>query len=119
MQVANAHGLRVWEAELYRLRGELLWQHAADAGGLETMVIHTSSAAVGTVESCFRRTLDIACQQQAKSLELRAAVSLSRLWLRQGKHYEAHELLAGIYAWLTEGLDTLDLREARLLLAAV
>ena len=64
-------------------------------------------------ESCFRQALDIARQQQAKSLELRAATSLSRLWQRQGKRDEAHQLLAQIYGWFTEGFDTADLQEAK------
>ena len=67
-------------------------------------------------ETCFRQALDIARGQQAKSLELRAATSLSRLWQRQGKRAEAHELLAPIYGWFTEGFDTADLQEAKALL---
>jgi predicted ATPase len=60
--------------------------------------------------------LDVACRQQAKSLELRAAMSLSRLWQQQGKRAEAHALLAPIYGWFTEGFDTADLQEAKALL---
>ena len=67
-------------------------------------------------ESCFSQALDIARRQQAKSCELRAAVSLSRLWRDQGKRKVAHELLAPIYDWFTEGFDTADLKEARALL---
>jgi predicted ATPase len=63
-----------------------------------------------------RQALDIARQQQAKSLELRAATSLSRLWQQQGKRDEARELLAPVYGWFTEGFDTADLQEARTLL---
>jgi len=59
----------------------------------------------------------VARQQQAKSLELRAAMSLSRVWQRQGKHAAAYELLAPIYGWFTEGFDTADLQEAKTLLA--
>jgi predicted ATPase len=61
----------------------------------------------------------VARQQQAKSIELRAAVSLSRLWQHQGKHAEAYDLLAPLYGWFTEGFDTADLQEARALLAAL
>ena len=67
-------------------------------------------------EGSFRKALDTARIQQAKSLELRAAMSLSRLWQRQGKRDEAHQLLAEIYGWFTEGFDTADLKEAKALL---
>jgi predicted ATPase len=67
-------------------------------------------------ETCFRQALDIARQQQAKSLELRAAMSLNRLWQRQGQRAEAHALLAPIYGWFTEGFETADLQEAKALL---
>jgi hypothetical protein len=68
-------------------------------------------------ESCFQRAMDIAARQSAKSLELRAAISLSRLWQRQDKRAEARRCLAEIYGWFTEGLDTADLRDAKALLA--
>jgi predicted ATPase len=71
---------------------------------------------VEEVEAWFQQALTIASHQQAKSLELRAAMSLSRLWQRQGKRDAAHELLAPIYGWFTEGFDTADLQEARALL---
>jgi predicted ATPase len=64
-----------------------------------------------------QRALDVARRQEAKSLELRAAMSLSRLWQQQGKRDEARELLAPIYTWFTEGFDTADLQEAKALLA--
>ena len=67
-------------------------------------------------EAWFRQALDIARQQQAKSLELRVATSLSRLWRQQGKRTEAYQLLAPIYGWFTEGFDTADLQEAQALL---
>ncbi len=95
-------GERRWEAELYRLKGELLLVRSVEN--------HPDA------EACFRQALDIARHQQAKSLELRAAVNLSRLWQRQGKHDEARDLLAPIYGWFTEGFDTADLREAKALL---
>jgi len=70
-------------------------------------------------EACFQQALAVARQQQARSWELRAAMSLSRLWQRQGKRAEAHQLLAEIYDWFTEGFDTADLREASALLQAL
>ena len=73
-------------------------------------------AAHAEAEIHLRHALDITRHQQAKSLELRAAMSLSRLWQQQGKQAEARELLAPIYAWFTEGFDTADLQEAKALL---
>ena len=90
------------EVELYRLKGELLLTLSAEH--------HTEA------ERCFRQALEIARHQQAKSLELRAAMSLSRLWQRQSKRAEARELLAPIHDWFTEGFDTPDLQEAKALL---
>jgi len=98
-------GVRWWEAELHRLRGELLLQHAG--------------AQPGEAEACFQEALTVARRQQAKSLELRAAMSLARLWQRQGRRAEARELLAEVYGWFTEGFDTTDLQEARALLEAL
>ena len=94
---------RWWEAEIYRLQGTLLWRH--------------SMAPAAEVETWFRRAVDVAQRQQARSLELRAATSLARLWHHQGKHAEARDLLAPVYNWFTEGLDTPDLEEAKALLA--
>jgi predicted ATPase len=96
---------RWWEADLHRLTGELLLAQS------------TENAA--DVEACFHQALDIARRQAAKALELRAAVSLSRLWQQQGKRAEAYELLAPIYGWFTEGFDTADLQEAKALLEAL
>jgi predicted ATPase len=70
-------------------------------------------------EACFQQALDIARRQQAKLLELRAGMSLSRLWQQQGKRAEAYEVLAPIYGWFTEGFDTADLQEAKALLEAL
>jgi predicted ATPase len=70
-------------------------------------------------EACFRQALDVARRQEAKSLELRAAMSLSRLWQQQGKQAEARALLAPVYGWFTEGFDTADLQEAKALLEAL
>src|SRR5206468_1511046 len=105
--LATVHttGERYYEAELYRLKGDLLLARSPEQ--------HAEGAA------CFRQSLAIACRQQAKSLELRATMSLARLWQQQGKHAEAYALLAPIYGWFTEGFDTADLRDAQALLAAL
>ena len=94
-----------WEAELHRLKGELLLSLSADNQA--------------EAEACWHQALAVARRQQAKSLELRAAVSLSRLWQQQGKRAEARELLASIYGWFTEGFDAVDLQEAKALLEAL
>jgi class 3 adenylate cyclase/predicted ATPase len=93
---------RMYAAEVYRLRGELLRQQSA--------------AQQGEAEASVQQALTVARRQQAKSWELRAAMSLSRLWQHQGKRDAAHELLAPIYSWFTEGFDTADLQEAKVLL---
>jgi class 3 adenylate cyclase/predicted ATPase len=89
-------------AEAYRLQGELLLRQALPEAA--------------QAEACFQRALTVARRQQAKSWELRAAMSLSRLWQHQGKRVEARDLLAPIYGWFTEGFDTTDLQEAKVLL---
>jgi predicted ATPase len=109
-----------WEAELYRLKGELLLQSGDQR--LEAGVL-TPDAGLQTrdneAEACLHQALEIARRQEAKSLELRAAMSLVRLWQQQGKWTEAYELLAPIYGWFTEGFDTADLQEAKVLLEAL
>jgi predicted ATPase len=70
-------------------------------------------------ETSFQHALDVARRQQARSLELRAAMSLARLWQHQGKRQQAHQMLAASYDWFTEGFDTPDLQEAKTLLAAL
>ena len=102
--LAHTRELRVWEAELNRLWGELLLQQADQERD-------QSSA-----ETYFRQALEIAFNQQAKSLELWAAISLSRLWQQQGKKNAARERLEKSYHWFTEGFDTADLQEAKALL---
>ena len=95
-------GQRLDEAELHRIRGELyLVGTAGDMGKSET---------------CFKQALKVARRQKAKSLELRAATSLARLWQGQGKPAEARKKLAPIHDWFTEGFDTPDLKEAKALL---
>jgi predicted ATPase len=112
LTTAHHSGERLYEAELYRLRGELLLQISGRDGA------QPASARTEAVR-CWRQALDIARRQQAKSLELRAAMSLARLWQQQGKRVEAHDLLASIYGWFTEGFDTADLQEARAMLEAL
>ena len=102
LDTVNKTGERNWEADLHRCKGELL--------------LIQQGQKVGEVEECFRKALDTARRQQAKSLELRAAMSLSRLWRQEGKQEEAHQLLAEIYGWFTEGFDTADLKEAKMVL---
>jgi len=97
--------LRWYEAELHRLKGELLLQQSSD---------NATEA-----ESCFHQAITIAQNQSAKSWELRAATSLARLWQSQGKREEARALLAPIYDWFTEGFDTADLIDAKTLLDAL
>jgi predicted ATPase len=74
------------------------------------------SSLLRDAETCLRQALTVARRQQAKALELRAALSLSRLWQQQDKRTEAYELLAAVYGWFTEGFDTADLQEAKALL---
>jgi class 3 adenylate cyclase/predicted ATPase len=102
LAIVDNTGERYWEAELHRQKGELL--------------LIQQGQKVGEAEECFRKALDTARRQQAKSFELRAAMSLSRLWQEQGKREEAHQLLAEVYGWFTEGFDTADLKEAKILL---
>jgi class 3 adenylate cyclase/predicted ATPase len=109
--LAEAHTLleqqeaRWWEAEVCRLRGVLL--------------LRQPGTPPAEAEACFQLALDVARRQQAKSLELRAAMSLARLWPQQGKRAEAYDLLAPLYGWFTEGFDTADLQEAKALLDAL
>jgi adenylate cyclase len=97
--------VRWWEAELHRLQGALL---------LQLPIPDITQA-----EACLQQSLDVARSQQAKALELRAALSLSRLWQQQGKRADARELLSEIYGWFTEGFGTPDLQEAEALLEAL
>src|SRR5262249_18006236 len=98
----EANGQDDWRAEAYRLPGALLLRPAVPDAV--------------QAEACFPHALAIARRQQAKSLELRAPLSLARLWQQQGKRGPAHEPLAPIYGWFTEGFATADLQEAKSLL---
>jgi predicted ATPase len=110
-------GERVGEAELYRVKGELLLQSAVRSPQSEIpSPQHPTPSTQSEAEACFLKAIEIAQRQQAKSLELRAVMSLSRLWLSQGKKAEARQMLAEIYGWFTEGFDTKDLQEAKTLL---
>jgi class 3 adenylate cyclase/predicted ATPase len=93
---------RLWEAEVLRMTGEVAF--------------NSSEPNVAQAEALFERALAVARQQQAKSWELRAAMSLARLWRSQNKVQQARELLAPVYGWFTEGFDTRDLKEAKALL---
>jgi predicted ATPase len=97
LTLADTTGERWYEPELHRLKGELLLQQSLD---------HQAEA-----ETCFHHALEIAQTQQAKSFELRTATSLARLW-----HQQAHDLLASVYGWFSEGFDTADLKDAKALL---
>jgi predicted ATPase len=91
----------IWEANLYRAKGDLLLINGENES---------------EVESCFQQAISIAKQQATKWYELRAVMSLSRLWHKQGKTEEARRMLSEIYNWFTEGFDTVDLKEAKVLL---
>lgn len=108
LETAERTGQGVYLPELYRLQGDLLWQDARRAA--------SPVPQVGEAERCFQEALAIARRQEAKSLELRAAMSLVRLWQQQGRRAEAHALLGAVYGWFTEGFDTADLQEAKALL---
>jgi predicted ATPase len=102
LALVDKTGVRLWEAELYRLKGALLVQQSSE-NHLEA-------------ETCFQHAMAIAQNQQAKSWELRAATSLARLRQQQGKREEARQVLGDVYGWFTEGSDTADLQEAKALL---
>ncbi len=102
LAIASSGGDAYWLAELHRLAGELAWAAGEDGS---------------TVEACYREALETARRQEARMLELRAAMSLARLWQGQGKAQAGRELLAGVYGWFAEGFETPDLRAANALLA--
>jgi predicted ATPase len=102
MTTIETTGERWCEAEIHRIAGEI--------------ALMSREPDVTKAEAYFERALAVARQQQAKSWELRAAMSMARLWRDQGKRQQAHDLLASVYDWFTEGFDTLDLKEAKTLL---
>jgi len=95
---------RWWEAEVRRLKGELL--------------LRLPLPDIPQARACLHQALEVARRQQARALELRAALSLSRLWQQQGKRDQARQLLTAVYSWFTEGFETPDLQEARMWLEA-
>jgi predicted ATPase len=99
---ARTHNERWWDAELHRLRGELLLMHGTDASDVEGAIL---------------RAIEIARSQEARSLELRATMSLARLWIAQHRSADARRQLKDVYTWFTEGFETPDLQAATLLLA--
>jgi predicted ATPase len=113
-----------WEAELYRLKGELTLQQASQKSKGKNQKSEVpkpqsqspNPKAQSEAEACFLKAIEISQEQQAKSLELRATMSFERLWQQQGKQGEAHRILSEIYHWFTEGFDTKDLQEAKALL---
>ncbi len=142
LDIVDRTGEHFYEAELYRLKGELTLQSSVQslasrvqtnqkAKGKRpkklsvvssplsvpnTQPLTPSTQAQAEAEACFHKAIEIARRQSAKSLELRAVMSLSRLWQSQGKKEAAHKMLAEIYGWFTEGFDTADLQEAKALL---
>jgi predicted ATPase len=121
LAVVDKTGERFYEAELYRLYGELslrIGETEMGRTGDKTMLSDSPILRfpVSSPEQAFQKAIEIARKQQAKSWELRAVMSLSRLWQQQSKQAEAHQLLSEIYGWFTEGFDTKDLQEAKALL---
>ena len=118
-------GERFYEAELYRLKGDLLLSQ--EVKNQESKIKSQKSEDLnphspildpqGEAEACFLKAIEVSRKQQAKSLELRATMSLARLWQQKGKAAEAHQMLSEVYDWFTEGFDTKDLQEAKALLA--
>jgi predicted ATPase len=102
LAAADQHEARAFESETYRLKGELL--------------LKQDDSNVAEAQSCFRRAIEIARKQSAKSWELRATISLARLLAKQRHREQARTILAAIYGWFTEGFDTADLKDAKALL---
>ena len=129
LAVADKTGEQWYDAELWRWKGELTLQQSSGHKSAKVKVrgskanVNLAQSTFGDAQSAaeryFLKAIEVAQQQGAKSLELRAAMSLARLWQQQGKTAEAHKLLSEIYHWFTEGFDTKDLREAKILLEEV
>jgi predicted ATPase len=121
LEAAQRNGDASYLAELYRIKGELLLMQVADRGVSLAAAAGVGASgaeppAVAQAEFCFSQSIKVAQQQKAKSLELRAVTSLARLYQNQDKQEEARILLTQIYDRFTEGFDTVDLREAKVLL---
>jgi predicted ATPase len=122
LAMVEKNGERWNEAELYRIKGELILQKFSvissqlSVTNPQHLTPSTQAEVEQEAEECFQKAIEIAQKQQAKSLELRATVSLARLWQQQGKITEAHRMLSEVYNWFTEGFDTKDLQEAKALL---
>jgi predicted negative regulator of RcsB-dependent stress response len=132
LRTLDQPGDYLWDAELYRLKGELVLasgvqgpasrvqKNQKSKGKRQKAEIpntpHPIPSTSAEAEACFLKAIEIARRQQAKSLELRATMSLARLGQQQGKQTEAHQMLSEIYHWFTEGFDTKDLQEAKALL---
>ena len=102
MRFVTESGAHLWEAELRRLKG--------------TFLTHLAPGEPHEAEGCYQEAISVARHQQAKSLELRAAMSLARFWRNHGRRGEARDLLAAVYDWFTEGFETPDLKDAKALL---
>jgi hypothetical protein len=121
LAAVRKRGTYLWEAELYRLKGELTLQKWSVASS-QLPVTNPQSPTPNPqaeAEACFLKAIEIARTQEAKSLELRAVMSLARLWQQQGKQHAARNMLSEVYGWFTEGFDTKDLQEAKALLDAL
>ena len=118
LTLVEKKGEQVYEADLYRLKGTLALLPKVHSP--QSIVKQSPGSGVrhreSEAEECFWKAIEVARRQQAKSLELRAVMSLARLWQHQGKQEEGRKLLAEVYSWFTEGFDTADLQEARTLL---
>jgi predicted ATPase len=118
LDLVDKTGERMYEAELYRLTGELTLQQLSVASS-QLSVTNPQSPTPNPqteAEACFLKAVDVAQKQQAKSLELRTVTSLARLWQQQSKKIEARQMLIDVYNWFTEGFDTQDLKDAKALL---
>ncbi|HQR38973.1 MAG TPA: hypothetical protein PLF26_11295 [Blastocatellia bacterium] len=119
--MTHRNGERYYEAELHRVKGELLLMQSsirdrARAATGAMVVADATHTTIGQAERCFQRSIHLARQQQAKSWELRTSTSLARMYMTTGRLDEARTLLARIYGTFTEGFETADLREAKTLL---